>query len=98
MLRVLFYVQILIYSIPVTESPLDNSSGSWIALLSGLELSASHPVSPDTELRLQLLIEHILAESGGPNDQKFGSEISRVIIVGNSLLVGEDHLKLVYKH
>ncbi|KAF8519311.1 DNA polymerase alpha/epsilon subunit B-domain-containing protein [Hysterangium stoloniferum] len=68
-------------------------SGSWIALLSGLELSTSHPMSSETELHLQLLIEHILAESGGSTDQQLSSQISRVIIVGNSMLVDEDHSK-----
>ncbi|KIJ27429.1 hypothetical protein M422DRAFT_191058, partial [Sphaerobolus stellatus SS14] len=65
------------------EAP--SSPGSWIALLSGLELSTSHPNSADTEMHLQLIVEHILAESGGLNDQELGSQISRVIIVGNSL-------------
>ncbi|KAF8589945.1 hypothetical protein K439DRAFT_1382479 [Ramaria rubella] len=69
------------------------TSGSWIALLSGLELSTSYPPSSETELHLQLLIEHIMAESGGLEDQVSGSQISRVIIVGNSMLVGEDYLK-----
>ena len=70
-------------------------SGSWIALLSGLELSTSHSPSAETELRLQLAVEHILAESGGPGDQALSSQISRVVIVGNSMLVGEDHLQSV---
>ena len=64
-------------------------------MLSGLELSTSQPNSADTEMHLQLIVEHILAESGGLNDQELGSQISRVIIVGNSLLVGEDPLKTV---
>ncbi|GJJ12480.1 hypothetical protein Clacol_006722 [Clathrus columnatus] len=67
---------------------IDDKPGSWIALISGLELSLTDPQSSVTELHLQLLVENILAESGDLSDQSFSSEISRIIIAGNTMSVG----------
>lgn len=52
-----------------------------IAIISGLDISGD-----DAEtLRLDLLMEYLLGESGDDNDQEEASQISRLIIAGNSI-------------
>lgn len=57
------------------------SPGSKVALISGLELTGN---DGDT-LALDLLTEYLLGEAGSPSQQASAANISRLIILGNSL-------------
>jgi DNA polymerase delta subunit 2 len=57
------------------------TSGGKVAIVSGLGISGD---TGDT-LTLDLLLEYLLGESAGPEDQEEASAISRLIIAGNSL-------------
>ncbi len=58
-----------------------SKSGNKIALISGLGVSSTSPHLP-----LTLLTEYLLGETGTPdNEQSSASQISRLIIAGNSL-------------
>lgn len=57
-------------------------SGSKIALVSGLGISGT---STAATLQTDLLLEYLLGESLSPNDQQSSSQISRLIIAGNSI-------------
>ncbi|KAK9456920.1 DNA polymerase alpha/epsilon subunit B-domain-containing protein [Dipodascopsis uninucleata] len=59
-----------------------------IALISGLEISGDIHESYQTSM----LIEYLMGELGGPNNQEDASEIVQVIIAGNSF--GSPHLDL----
>ncbi|KAK7693224.1 hypothetical protein QCA50_002790 [Cerrena zonata] len=65
----------------VDESIGAASSDQWIALVSGLEVGAPSP----TDCELELLSEFLTSELGGPSEQASASQISRLIIAGNSL-------------
>jgi DNA polymerase delta subunit 2 len=60
--------------------------GSWIALVSGLDIS-SHPTPTfdKQEISLQLLNEYIQAELGGIDDQEESAQLSRVVVAGGIL-------------
>lgn len=70
---------ILMFS--VTDSTGAASSDEWIALVSGLEVGAPSP----TDSELELLTEFLTSELGGLSEQATASQISRLIIAGNSL-------------
>ncbi|KAG8993841.1 hypothetical protein FRB90_000586 [Tulasnella sp. 427] len=79
-----------------------SSSGEWIALVSGLEIGLTKGTAADAdhlETSRQLLIEFLLGEAGGVEDQSFSSQISRLIILGNSVvpivLEEEDDIRAV---
>jgi len=65
------------------------SGDDWIAVISGLEIASSvfssEKDSSELELRMQMLVEYLSCEAGGPIDQLGASRISRLIIAGNSL-------------
>lgn len=73
------YAHILVGS----RSFLDSSSArdEWIALVSGLQVGALSPA----DAQIELLTEFLTGELGGQSDQASSSQISRVIIAGNSL-------------
>ena len=57
-----------------------SSSDEWIALVSGLDVGAASP--PDAQI--QMLVEYLTGEAGDAGDQLSPSQISRLIIAGNS--------------
>ena len=65
-----------------SESDDPISSGSKIAIVSGLGISGDEADS----LRLDLLMEYLLGEACGTGDKQEASQISRLIIVGNSIV------------
>ncbi|KAG9015471.1 hypothetical protein FRB94_000076 [Tulasnella sp. JGI-2019a] len=65
------------------------ASGEWIALVSGLDIGLPGPSAAEqdaTDMSLQLLVEYLASEAGGVEDQSSSSEISRLVIVGNSVV------------
>jgi DNA polymerase delta subunit 2 len=52
-----------------------------LAIVSGLEITGTD----DDDLSLDLLLEYLTGEAGGPSDQKSASAITRLIIAGDSL-------------
>ncbi len=60
----------------------DSPTDEWIGVVSGLNVSASSP--PDAQI--QMLVEYLVGEQGGPEDQAATSRISRLIIAGNSMV------------
>ena len=63
-----------------SSSASSSSSDEWIAMISGLDIGAASP----SDAQIQMLIEYLTGEAGGPNDQVSASQISRLIIAGNS--------------
>lgn len=57
------------------------SDGSWVAMVSGLKFEAE----PYLDLRTMLLAQWLSGELGGKEDQSLTSNISRLLIVGNSI-------------
>ncbi|KAF8892645.1 DNA polymerase alpha/epsilon subunit B-domain-containing protein [Infundibulicybe gibba] len=53
----------------------------WIAVVSGFEIGSLSP----SDALIQLLVEYLTGEQGGPTEQLAASQISRLIIAGNSL-------------
>ncbi|CRK46473.1 hypothetical protein BN1723_007081 [Verticillium longisporum] len=68
------------------DAPTAESGGSKIAIVSGLSFSG-HDASYAVEL--DLLLEYLLGESLDPSAQKEASNISRLIIAGNSISLTE---------
>jgi DNA polymerase delta subunit 2 len=64
--------------IDVSES---NSSDEWIAAVSGLDVGSLSP----SDAQIQMLVEYLSGEAGGIDDQVSASQISRLIIAGDSL-------------
>ncbi|KAH7930878.1 hypothetical protein BV22DRAFT_999682 [Leucogyrophana mollusca] len=58
-----------------------SSTDEHIAVVSGLSIGASSPA----DAQIQMLVEFLAGEVGGPEDQKLAAQISRLIIAGNSL-------------
>ncbi|KAJ7046545.1 DNA polymerase alpha/epsilon subunit B-domain-containing protein [Mycena alexandri] len=54
---------------------------SWIALLSGLDIGSASPA----DAQIQMLVEYLTGEEGGPKEQVSAAQISRLIIAGDSL-------------
>lgn len=61
-----------------------NSEGGKVAIVSGLGISGDFA---DT-MAMELFMEYLLGEAGGPDDQKEVGKISRLIIAGNSISEG----------
>ncbi|KAJ6513905.1 DNA polymerase alpha/epsilon subunit B-domain-containing protein [Mycena vitilis] len=53
----------------------------WIALVSGLDIGPSSSV----DAQIQMLVEYLTGEGGGPNEQISAAQISRLIVAGDSL-------------
>ncbi|KAJ7470530.1 DNA polymerase alpha/epsilon subunit B-domain-containing protein [Mycena latifolia] len=57
------------------------AADGWIALVSGLDIGS--PTAADAQT--QMLVEYLTGEEGGPEQQISASQISRLIITGDSL-------------
>lgn len=57
-----------------------SSEHEYLAVVSGL--SMGDPSSG--EAQVQMLVEYLTGEAGGPDDQKLASQVTRLIIAGNS--------------
>lgn len=57
-----------------------SSEHEYLAVVSGL--SMGDPSSG--EAQVQMLVEYLTGETGGPDDQKLASQVTRLIIAGNS--------------
>lgn len=55
---------------------------TWVACVSGLSIGTESTI-PD--LKAQLLVEWLMGEDGGPQDQLEGARVARVVFAGNSL-------------
>ncbi|KAL4074533.1 DNA polymerase alpha/epsilon subunit B-domain-containing protein [Scleroderma yunnanense] len=53
----------------------------YLAIVSGLSIGGT----PSADSYLQMLVEYLSGEAGGPDDQILASQITRLIIAGNSL-------------
>ncbi|KAG8901171.1 hypothetical protein FRB99_005504 [Tulasnella sp. 403] len=65
------------------------SQGEWVALVSGLEIGLESGTAADhsaPEVSLQLMVDYLVGEAGGVEDQSFSSQISRLVIVGDSVV------------
>ncbi|KAG8808743.1 hypothetical protein FRC17_003801 [Serendipita sp. 399] len=58
-----------------------NGTDEWIAMVSGLNVG--HP-SAVSDLRINMLVEYLLGETGDASDQEMASKVSRVIFAGDS--------------
>lgn len=65
-----------------------NSSSTqdeYVAVVSGLSIGSPSPA----DAQIQMLVEFLTGEVGGPDDQQLASQITRLIIAGNSLSLAE---------
>lgn len=65
-----------------------NSSSTqdeYVAVVSGLSIGSPSPA----DAQIQMLVEYLTGEVGGPDDQQLASQITRLIIAGNSLSLAE---------
>lgn len=65
-----------------------NSSSAqdeYVAVVSGLSIGSPSPA----DAQIQMLVEFLTGEVGGPDDQQLASQITRLIIAGNSLSLAE---------
>jgi len=70
----------------MTDSP-SQSGGKKIAIVSGLSFSGT---DASYDLELDLLLEYLLGEALGPDEQNNVSQISRLIIAGNSISTAKE--------
>jgi DNA polymerase delta subunit 2 len=63
-----------------SSSASSSSSDEWIAMVSGLDIGAESP----SDAQIQLLLEYLTGEASNSEDQISASQISRLIIAGNS--------------
>ncbi len=56
-------------------------AGEWIAVVSGLDIGSASPA----DAQIQMLVEYLTGEGGAMDDQVSSSQISRLIIAGDSL-------------
>ena len=63
------------------EASESNSLDEWIATISGLDVGSLSP----SDAQIQMLVEYLSGEAGGIDDQVSASQISRLIIAGDSL-------------
>lgn len=66
--------------IDVIGASSSNTSDEWIAVVSGLDIGSLSPA----DAQIQMLVEYLTGEAGGPDDQTLVSQISRLIIAGNA--------------
>ncbi|KAJ7134983.1 DNA polymerase alpha/epsilon subunit B-domain-containing protein [Mycena crocata] len=59
----------------------DPLTDAWIALVSGLDIGSLSPA----DAQIQMLVEYLTGEGGGPEGQISAAQISRLIIAGDSL-------------
>ena len=65
-----------------------------------MDTESYEPDQATNDIRIQLLAEYLSSESGGVNEQSLSSQISRLVIAGNSLIpadpvLDQDNLNLV---
>lgn len=53
----------------------------YVAFVSGLDIGSPTP----SDAQIQMLVEYLTGEAGGLDDQVSASQISRLVILGNSL-------------
>ena len=68
-------------AIDTLSSTSSHPSDEWMALISGLDIGAPSPY----DAQIQMLVEYLAGEQGGTEDQVAASQISRLIIAGDSL-------------
>ncbi|KAL7817895.1 DNA polymerase alpha/epsilon subunit B domain-containing protein [Trichoderma gracile] len=66
----------------MTDSPAEGGGGKKIAIVSGLSFSGT---DASYDLELNLLLEYLLGEALGPEEQAGVSQISRLVIAGDSI-------------
>ncbi|KAF9466421.1 DNA polymerase alpha/epsilon subunit B-domain-containing protein [Collybia nuda] len=70
---------------PIMEDRMDVDAAQpmdeWIGLISGLDIGSPSP----SDAQIQMLVEYLSGEEGGVQEQVDAAQISRLIIVGNSL-------------
>ncbi len=57
------------------------SQQEYLATISGLDIGPSSVA----DAQIQMMVEYLTGEGGGPDNQVAASQISRLIIAGNSL-------------
>ena len=62
----------------------------WVAVVSGLDVGS---VSP-SDAQIQMLVEYLTGEGGVVDDQVSASQVSRLIIAGDSLSSSAKELEL----
>ncbi|KAF8162965.1 DNA polymerase alpha/epsilon subunit B-domain-containing protein [Crassisporium funariophilum] len=63
------------------DATVPDPSDEWIALISGLDIGSISP----SDAQIQMLVEYLTGEGGDVDDQVSASQISRLIIAGDSL-------------
>ncbi|CED83110.1 DNA polymerase delta, regulatory subunit 55 [Phaffia rhodozyma] len=63
-------------------NPEIEQDGSWVALVSGLDITGGESVA---DLRWALLVEWLMGEAGSDLDRESGGKVSQLILAGNSL-------------
>ncbi|THH14322.1 hypothetical protein EW146_g5992 [Bondarzewia mesenterica] len=63
------------------SSNVSEQTEEYVAFVSGLDIGSPTP----SEAQIQILVEYLTGEGGGSDDQVIASQISRLIILGNSL-------------
>lgn len=78
-------VVIRVNSVLCTDQPGPSSANisqdEWIGIVSGLDIGSLSP----SDAQIQMLVEYLTGEVGGVDEQVSASQISRLIIAGNSL-------------
>lgn len=58
----------------------------YLAVVSGLSIG----IDSQADAQIQMLVEYLSGEVGGHDDQAIASQITRLIVAGNSLLPATD--------
>lgn len=64
---------------------INSTQDEYVAVVSGLSIGSPSPA----DAQIQMLVEYLNGEVGGPDDQQLASQITRLIIAGNSLSLAE---------
>lgn len=64
-----------------TSGSQDLPTDEWIGAISGLNIGAPSP----SDGQIQMLVEYLTGEEGGPNDQVSAAQISRLFVLGDSM-------------
>ncbi|KIK63880.1 hypothetical protein GYMLUDRAFT_40967 [Collybiopsis luxurians FD-317 M1] len=67
--------------VDTTPNLQDSPTDEWIGAISGLNIGSPSP----SDGQIQMLVEYLTGEEGGLNDQISASQVSRLIIVGDSM-------------
>lgn len=63
------------------SSDIEDQDEEYIAVISGLDIGPSAA----SDAQMQMLVEYLTGEGGGPDDAGIASRITRLIVAGNSL-------------